>query len=110
MKKGHFLPHRGTFFYPVGIKLHPHRLGVEAMETDLNFNDVFPVACLHFHFTEVQRGPFLIQAVTPIHHLFSDCAFVGHARLAGNRAWPTKAQSENKWWIGVTAWIRNGPR
>jgi hypothetical protein len=43
MKTGHFLPHRRTVFDSSGVKLHPHRPGIEAMETDLNFNDVFRV-------------------------------------------------------------------
>ena len=55
------------------------------MEANLYFNDVFPVACLHLHLAEVQRRPILFQPVLPIDHLPADGAFVGSARVVGNR-------------------------
>jgi starch phosphorylase len=35
---------------------------------------------------------------------------ISRRRTPANRAWPTKAPSAGKWWIGGTVWIRNGPR
>ena len=62
----HFLPHASAAHDPGGVKLYPHRLGVEVIEKDLNLEYVLLAASLNLHFAEVHRGPFLFQTVLPI--------------------------------------------
>jgi hypothetical protein len=38
----HLLPYRSTAHDAVGVKLDPHRLGVEGSEIDLNFSKYLP--------------------------------------------------------------------
>jgi hypothetical protein len=49
----HLLPHRATAVDAVGIKLDPHRLGVEVVEIDLNLKYVLLATSLNLHFAEV---------------------------------------------------------
>ena len=48
----HLLPHGGTAHDAVGVKLYPHRLGVEVIEIHLHFKYVLLATCLKRHFAE----------------------------------------------------------
>ena len=79
----HFLPHGRAAVDAVGVKLHPHRFGVEVIEIDLNLEHVLLAFGLYLYFAEVQRGPFLRQCLAPLHHLRAQGAFIGGAPTIG---------------------------
>ena len=72
----HLLPYGSTVHDAVGVKLYPHRLGVEIIEIELNLKYVLLTASLDLHFAKVKRGPFLVKSVLPIDQPPGDCAFV----------------------------------
>ena len=49
----HLLPHGSTAHDAVGVKLYPHRRGVEVIERDLNLNYVLLTTSLNLQFAEV---------------------------------------------------------
>jgi len=49
----HFLPQGSTAHAAVGVKLYPHRLRVEVMETDLNLKYMLLATSLNRHFAKV---------------------------------------------------------
>ena len=81
----HLLPNGIAAVDSVGIKLDPHRLGVEVIEIDLNLK----TCCSPWFPPSLRRsaaGPFLFQGVLPIDHLPADCAFIGSALTVGGRS------------------------
>ena len=49
----HFLPYGIAAVDSVGVKLYPHCLGVEVIETDLNLKYVLAATGLNLHFAKV---------------------------------------------------------
>src|SRR5437867_3475899 len=49
----HLLPHRSTAHDAVGVKLYPHRLGVEVAKINLNVKDVLFATSFNLHLAKV---------------------------------------------------------
>jgi hypothetical protein len=47
------MQHGSTALDAVGVKLYPHCLGIEVIETDLNLKYVLPATGLNLHFAKV---------------------------------------------------------
>ncbi|MGA7145219.1 MAG: hypothetical protein WBY47_12000 [Desulfobacterales bacterium] len=75
----HLLPYGRTAHDAIGVKRHPHRLGIDVVEINLNLKYVLFATSFNHHFAEAQRGPMLIQCLAPIHHLPAHCTFIGGA-------------------------------
>jgi hypothetical protein len=49
----HFLPHGTTAHHVVGVKLYPHRRGIEVIETDLNLDQMLLTMSLNLDLAKV---------------------------------------------------------
>jgi hypothetical protein len=49
----HFFSYGISSVDSVGVKLYPHCLGIEVIETDLNLKYVLPATGLNLHFAKV---------------------------------------------------------
>jgi hypothetical protein len=72
----HFVSYGRTADDSIGVKLYSHCLRGEVIEVDLDFECVLVVERLDLHFAKVKGGPFLLQVILPIGHLFADFTFI----------------------------------